>query len=243
MHPYVSGVIQKITQAVETQAEKLEQISQRLVGSVERGGILHVLGSGHSHMIAEELFFRAGGPLFVSPILDPGLMLHNGANKSTRLERLTGYAEAILEDVDFRGHDVFLVVSNSGRNALPIEAVYYAKERGVFTVSISSFAHSRSVDSRHPSGKRLFEITDIALDNCGEIGDAQMALDGLDERYGATSSAVGIVLVQTLISMTIEALVEKGVKPPLMRSANLDGADEQNQKHIQKYLERIPLLR
>lgn len=243
MHSYASGVIQKITRAIETQEGKLEQIAKRLAASVEHGGVLHVFGSGHSHMIAEEIFYRAGGPVFVSPILDPGLMLHGGVKKSTRLERLPGYAKAILEDVDFCEHDIFLVISNSGRNIVPVEAAYYVKEKGLFTVSISSFAHSESVHSRHPSGKKLFEITDVALDNCGEVGDAQLEIEGLDERYGATSSVVGIVLVQTLISMTIEMLVRKGVTPPLIRSANLDGSDEQNKKHMQKYLSRIPLLR
>lgn len=243
MHPYANGVIQKITQAVNTQQEKLNLVSQRLAEGVANEGILHVLGSGHSHMIAEELFYRAGGPVFINPILDTGLMLHNGTKKSTRLERLPGYARAILEDVDFREHDSFLVISNSGRNFVPIDAAYYAKEKGIFTLSLSSFAHSQSMESRHTSGKKLYEITDIALDNCGEIGDAQMEIEGLDERYGPTSSAVGIVLVQTLISMTIEALVEKGVNPSLIRSANLDGSDEQNQEHMQKYINRIPLLR
>ncbi|GGE16090.1 hypothetical protein GCM10011571_17150 [Marinithermofilum abyssi] len=243
MHPYVSGVIQKIERAVETQMDKLEIAAQRLVKGVEQGGVLHVLGCGHSHMIAEEIFFRAGGSFFVNPILDPGLMLHNGVIKSTRLERLTGYVEAILEDVDFRENDLFFIVSNSGRNVVPIDAALYAKERKVYTLSISSFAHSKSVSSRHPSGKRLFEITDLALDNCGEIGDAQLEIPGLNERYGATSSVVGIVLVQTLMSMAIENMVEKGIKPPLIRSANLDGTDDQNRRNMQKYQKRIPLLR
>lgn len=243
MHLYANGVIQKIMQSISTQTEKLDQSSRYLASSVEQGGVLHVLGSGHSHMIAEEMFYRAGGPVFVNPILDTGLMLHDGTSKSTRLERLSGYAETIMEDINFRKKDVILIVSNSGRNILPVEAALYAKEMGVFTLSISSFAHSHAVESRHPSGSRLSEITDIALDNCGEVGDALLKIEGLGERYGPTSSAVGIVLVQTLLSMTIENLVTNGVNPPLMRSANLDGSDEINREIIQKYVERIPLLK
>lgn len=170
-------------------------------------------------------------------------MLHNGPSKSTRIERLSGYAEAILEDVNFAKEDIFLIISNSGRNVLPIEAAYYAKEKGVLTISISSFSHSKSVESRHPSGKRLYELTDYSLDNYGEVGDAQLSLEGIETKYGPTSSVVGIVLIQTLISMTIEKLVENGVKPPLLQSANLDDSDKRNQCVIKEYSNRIPLLR
>lgn len=243
MHPYVDGVVKKINQSVNEQSEKLENAAAKLADRVEQGGILHVLGSGHSHMMAEEIFYRAGGPVFVNPILDPGIMLHNGALKSSYIERLSGYAEAILADLDLREHDVFLAVSNSGRNHLPIEAANYMQEKGMLTLSISSFAHSKSVQSRHSSGKRLFELTDISFDNYGEIGDASLTLPDSDERYGPTSSAVGIVLLQTLISMTIEELAERGTNPPLFRSANLDGSEERNRALIEHYRKRVPLLR
>lgn len=243
MHRYADGIINKINQSMNSQMEKLCEGATKLADCVEKGGVLHVLGSGHSHMIAEEIFYRAGGPLFVNPVLDPGLMLHNGALKSTRMERLPGYANTILADLNLSDHDIFLVVSNSGRNILPLEATYYMLELGIFTISISSFAHSKSVQSRHSSGKRLFELTDIALDNHGEIGDAFLTHPNISERYGPTSSVVGIVLVQTLISMTIEELAKRNVNPPLMKSANLDDSDEQNRVSIKKYMDRIPMLR
>jgi len=243
MHPYVSSVVEKITQSIETQEETLQEVSYLLANRVENEGILHVLGSGHSHMIAEEIFYRAGGPLFVNPILEPGLMLHNGPIKSTRIERLPGYANAVLKDIEFNENDAFLIISNSGRNVLPIETALFARDRNLLTLSITSLAHSKSVESRHSSGKRLFEITDYVLDNYGEVGDASIHMKNPSISYGPTSSAVGIVLVQTLISMVIESLVEKGIQPPLLQSANLDHTDSKNEKVVQKYIDRIPLLR
>lgn len=243
MHPYVKGTIDKIIQATEKQEDKLIELSKILTETVKNNGVLHVLGTGHSHMISEEIFYRAGGPLFVNPILEPNLMLHEDPVKSTRLERLPGYASAILEDVDFNSNDVFLIISNSGRNPVPVEAALYAMERDVFTVSLSSFAHSESVESRHESGKKLMEITDMALDNYGEIGDALLELEDYGTMYGATSSAVGVVLVQTLISLTIERLASEGIEPPLMRSANLDDSDETNIELVAKYKDRINLLK
>lgn len=129
MHPYVRGTIEKITLATEEQEEKLIELSEILANCVKNEGILHVLGTGHSHMISEELFYRAGGPLFVNPILEPGLMLHENPMKSTRLERLPGFATAILDGIEFNPNDVFLIISNSGRNPVPVEAAYYAMER------------------------------------------------------------------------------------------------------------------
>lgn len=243
MHPYVKGTIEKITQATEEQEDKLIELSKILANCVKNDGVLHVLGTGHSHMISEELFYRAGGALFVNPILEPNLMLHESPVKSTRLERLPGYATAILDGVEFKPNDVFLIISNSGRNSVPVEAAYYAKERGIFTVSITSLAHSRSVESRHESGKMLYEITDLTLDNYGEIGDTLLQLDDFGDRYGATSSAVGVVLVQTLMSMTIERLASEGIRPPLMSSANLDHVDEANIALVEKYKDRIGLLK
>lgn len=243
MHPYVKGTIDKIIQATEEQEEKLIELSKVLSNCVKNDGVLHVLGTGHSHMIAEEIFYRAGGPVFVNPILEPNLMLHEGPLKSTRLERLPGYATAILEGVELNPQDVFLIISNSGRNPVPVEAAYYALGKKIFTFSITSFAHSQSVESRHESGKKLYEITDIALDNYGEIGDALLELDEYGDKYGATSSTVGIVLIQTLISMTIERLASEGIKPPLMKSANLDHVDEQNIELVEKYKNKISLLK
>lgn len=243
MHSYVEGVIKKIELATTNQQDKLEEVSSILAEKVEKGGILHILGTGHSHMIAEEVFYRAGGAAFINPILDTGLMLHDGTEKSTRIERLPGYAEVILKDVDLQSKDMFLIVSNSGRNIVPIEATNYANKKGLFTVSLTSIKHSQSVESRHKSGKRIFELTDITLDNYGEVGDASLKLKDIEDSYGPTSSAVGIVLVQTLISMTIEKLADNTTELPLFRSANLDNSAEHNEKIIKKYLKRIPNLR
>lgn len=243
MHAYVKEVIKKIEESTNEQEEKLEDLAQKISESVKKGGIIHILGTGHSHMIAEEIFYRAGGVLFVNPILESNLMLHEDPVKSTHLERLSGYAEAILEDEEIQEKDTFIIISNSGRNPVPIEAALYAKEQGASTVSITSLDHSKTVDSRHESGKNLYEVTDFILDNYGESGDAVLELEDYDARYGPTSSVIGIVLVQTLISMIIESLAEEGIEAPLMTSANLDSGDQKNAELIKEYKDRISLLK
>lgn len=215
-------------------------MAKEISKSVEQGGIIHILGTGHSHMIAEEVFYRAGGVLFINPILES---LHEDPVKSTRIERIPAYADAILDGIDMREEDTFIVISNSGRNAVPIEAALYAKNKNLRTVSITSLGHSQTVASRHESGKKLYELTDYVLDNYGEAGDAVLELEASGAKYGPTSSAVGIVLIQTLVSLIIENLAKNGINPPLMESANLDTGDSKNTELIQKFKERIPLLK
>ena len=110
-----------------------------------------------------------------------------------RAERLPGYARVLLDSYPITSHDVLLIVSNSGRNALPVEMAIEARERGIATIAITSLEHSRAVGARHASGLRLFEACDVVIDNCGVAGDAALELDGIGEpvRVGPTSTRSG----------------------------------------------------
>lgn len=243
LHPYVQGVIQKMERAVREQWATLQSTASRLANSVGSGGVIHVLGTGHSHIVAEEMFARAGGPLFVNPILDDSLMLHSGGGMSTRTERLPGYAAVVLDGHDLRPYDLMLVVSNSGRNAVPVEAALYAHERSLHTLAITSVAHSSSVDSRHPSGKKLMDVVDTVLDNFGVPGDAQLQLDSTDAMYGPSSTIVGCTLGQVLLSLTIEELDRRGTAPEVLLSANLDATVEGSSARRDAYRDRVRALR
>ena len=113
---YVTEILQK---TIDTQEEALEQAAEAVCESCLEGGRFYVFGSGHSHMIAEELYIRAGGLAYVKAILPPELMLHEMPNKSTWLERLGGYAEAMIKLHKVGEKDTILIISNSGRNIVP----------------------------------------------------------------------------------------------------------------------------
>lgn len=243
LHPYVTGVILKMERAVREQWGKLESTASRLADSVENSGVIHVLGTGHSHIVAEEMFARAGGPLFVNPILDDSLMLHSGGGMSTRTERLPGYAGVVLDGHDLRADDLMLVVSNSGRNAVPVEAALYARERGLHTVAITSVAHSSAVDSRHPSGEKLMDVVDTVLDNFGVPGDGQLRLESTGAMYGPSSTVIGCTLGQVLLSLTIEELDGRGTAPEVLLSANLDAMTTGSSDRRAAYRDRIRALR
>ncbi|WP_236082189.1 sugar isomerase domain-containing protein [Acidipropionibacterium jensenii] len=158
--------------------------SRLICDTLSAGGRWWVFGTGHSHMIAEEFYGRAGGLTDIHPILEPALMLHESLTKSTLLERRAGLADDLLEVHGLTRGDVIVIASNSGRNAVPVEMAEGAQQRGVAVIAITSMAHSRSVTSRAPSGKKLFELADVVIDNCGTPGDA--AVDGEQGGVGAT---------------------------------------------------------
>ena len=155
---HVQDILNKVT---DSQSEALEKAANFVSESCLNGGRFYVFGSGHSHMIAEEIYIRAGGLAYVRAILPPELMLHEMPNKSTWLERLDGYAEAMLNLYKVSAEDTILIISNSGRNAVPVEMALGAKQIGCKVIAMTSMQHSASITSRHKSGKKLYEIADV----------------------------------------------------------------------------------
>ena len=177
MEIYFSKVKQVLTDIETTQKEAMHKAADICTEALFQGRRLFFFGTGHSHMLAEEPFYRAGGLKNITPILETGLMLHEGEVKSTALERLEGYADILLEHHGVSENDVLFVISNSGVNAVPVEMALGAKRIGAKVIALTSLKHSRQMHPRHSSGKKLFEIADLVLDNCGVYGDAAVELD------------------------------------------------------------------
>lgn len=232
---YGEYLTKHLEKAVLNQQENIMKAAQLVKQSILAGGRFYVFGSGHSHMIAEELYNRAGGLALIKAILEPSLMLHEEPNKSTYLERLDGYASVLLTLKEVGSKDTIMIVSNSGRNAVIVEMALKARELGASVIAMTSMQHSSQVSSRHSSGKRLFEAADVILDNGAEMGDAAFQVKGLETPTGPTSSFAGIALAQTLLVAVLHELVEAGVEPPVFRSSNLDGADQYNDRLFKTY--------
>ena len=232
---YFAHVQSKLEEVLEHELPNIEKAADFVVESCKQGGKFYVFGTGHSHMIAEELYLRAGGLALVHGILPGEMMLHQMPNKSTYLERIEGYAKAMVELYRLDEKDTIMVISNSGRNAVPVEMCIEAKKVGAKVIAMTNMKHSVSCESRHSSGKKMYELADVAIDNCGDIGDASFPIEGLDTCIGPTSDAVGITIAQALVCEVVDKLVKEGIEPPIFKSSNVDGGDEHNHEMFEKY--------
>lgn len=221
---YRDIVVATLDRLVGDQVEVLDQVCAAFVAALAADRMVFVAGSGHSHMLAEEAFYRAGGIAAAQAILDPDLMLHNGATRSTLLEREEGRAQKVLDRYPVGPGDVVVIASNSGRNSYPIELAMLAKARGAVTVALTSLAHSRATTSRHSSGKRLFEVTDHVIDNCGPDGDSTLAIPGRDVRMGPISTIAGAFVLNALLAEAVAALAARKINVDVYQSANSQGA-------------------
>jgi len=218
----------------DTQISTVVQAAQKIADSLAVGGILHVFGSGHSALIGKEVTHRAGGLVPINLIPDPSEGI---------AERVEGYGKVLLETYEkkygLKAGEVIIVVSTSGRNSVPIEVALEAKSRGLYTIAITSVEYSRQLPSRHSSGKRLFEVVDLVMDNCVPPGDAILEIEGLGQRAGASSTLAGALLINMVVLRVIEELLKRGQAPPILKSQNLEGADEFNQKLLENYKGRL----
>lgn len=239
MLPYIDTLRAMLLEAGAKNADTIQQLAEIIAESIAGGGILHVFGTGHGHMLAEELFYRAGGLVPVNAILDSTLMLHESALSSSQAERLPDYAEIVLSRYRVEPGETIIIASNSGRNSVPIEMAMAAKAKGLHVAALTSLAHANAQSSRHPSGKRLHELADYILDNCGAVGDAALTIDGVSEPIAPTSTAVGVALLHSVVCAVVESLAQQGVEPPIFTSANVGSSDERNRQLLERYRARL----
>lgn len=222
---YVRIVEEQTRRVATTQRAAIELAGQWLAEALARRRFLFAFGTGHSHMIAEEVFYRAGGLVRAIPILEEPLMLHEHAVDSSWKEREAGYAERILARYPVAAGDVVIIASNGGRNAVPIEMALEVRARGAKAVAITNREQTLAWPSRHPSGQRLADVADVVIDNCGVDGDATLQIPGLPTAVGSTSSITGIFIVNLIVLAAMERAAAAGTPPEVFVSSNTSGDD------------------
>jgi uncharacterized phosphosugar-binding protein len=230
---YIAKVKEILTTVILTQKEGLNQVAECCTNAILANKQLFFFGTGHSHMLAEEAFYRAGGLMNITPILETGLMLHEGGTKSTKLERMEGYAAILIEEYKVGKDDVIFIISNSGLNAVPVEMALGAKQLGATVIAITNLQQSQQAKPRHASGKKLYEIADIVLDNCGLVGDASVYMDSLKLYVGPTSTVIGAFMINSIVVQVVENCINKGYAPQVYVSANLEEGDDHNAKLLE----------
>ncbi len=219
--------------------DSIEKSADLLTETITSGKRLYLFGTGHSHMLAEELFYRAGGLVNVQPVLVEPLMLHISASESTIAERVEGYADKIFNDYGMRPGDSIIIISNSGRNGVIVDMALLCKEKGLNVIALTNLEHTYAGASRHKSGKRLCEIADIVLNNFGCVGDACISVNGVEGKICPTSTVTGALILNSIVAQAVENCVNKGFLPEHFASSNVDGGDEINNRLIEKYKKEL----
>lgn len=239
--PVVDLVVERLSQLSESHASTIQAAADTFAAHILRGNLIHVFGAGHSHMLAEEVFFRAGGLLSFNPLLDPALMLQS-AIAAGDLERVVDYAPILLGKYPIANTDAILVISYSGINPVPVEVARICKSRGMKVVALTSVSASQGSPARHSSGQRLYDIADIVLDNSGPVGDASLQVPGLDTAVCGLSTIIGATILQSVVYETVRRLHAAGYAPPVLRSLNTHADASVNQEVLKDYRFRLQHL-
>ncbi len=233
----------KIIEKIETEgAASIEKAAATVSQTIIDGKRIYLFGTGHSHMLAEELFYRAGGLVNIQPILVEPLMLHISASESTLAERVEGYAEKIFAEYGMSEGDTVVIISNSGRNGVIVDMALLCKEKGLNVIALTNLEHTYSGASRHKSGKRLCEIADTVLDNFGCVGDACVNVDGVEGKICPTSTVTGALILNAIVAQAVDNCAKKGFVPEHFASSNVDGGDEINNALVNKYKKELKHL-
>ena len=231
----ITDILKKIT---NTQSDKLSKASKLVSEVIKNDGIIYIFGCGHSHLIALDCFYRAGGLANVSAMLDTDLMLHNGAAKSSKIEKMSGIAEAVFERYCITENDLLIVVSTSGKNAVPVEMAQVASQNNIKNIAVVSSAYF--ADKK--DSPMLYEYADIYIDNCVPHGDAVIDIAGTETKMGSVSTAASSFILQTILMEGADIAGNNGAKLPVYMSGNVEGGAVYNKSLIEAYLPRIKHL-
>ncbi|WP_333773615.1 SIS domain-containing protein [Streptomyces sp. IBSBF 3136] len=232
------GLLQRVR---EEEAEAITAAGTLLADTVAAGGRLFAFGAGHSSLAAQDVVYRAGGLALMNLLAVPGVVGVDvtPATLGSALERVDGLASAVLDSSPLRAGDALVIISLSGRNALPVEMALNARALGIRVIGVTSVAYATETSSRHSSGTFLRDHCDIVLDSKIAVGDAELTLDTIPAPFAPASTVVTTALMQAVMATTAATLADRGIEPPLLRSGNVDGGHDWNGRVMTQYGDRI----
>jgi uncharacterized phosphosugar-binding protein len=238
---FIKSISDHIRLIVEEETPQIRKAAAWIADSIAEDKLLHLFGCGHSHILVEDVFYRAGGLVPVNALFESSIMLHEGAVKSSRIEQMEGYARHILDNYIVYPDEIMIIISNSGINGLPVDMALEAKARGLKVVALTSSAYFND-ESRHSSGKKLCDIADLVIDNHLPHGDALVEVPSLKMSIVSGSTIIGSLILNMLVTMIIENLLDRGIVPPIYTSGNVSEGHERNKRFIELYRRRIKNL-
>lgn len=238
---YIDVTIELLRKVKDEELPAIEAAAADIAAAITSGARVFAFGCSHSSLAVQDLVYRAGGLMLVNPLFAPGLASVDirPVTLGSALEKLPGLAGTVLEHSPARRGDVLIIVSVSGRNAVPIEMAQLAREKGMLVVGVTSRPCTEAVESRHASGHKLKDVCDHVLDSKVSPGDAELDAPGLPQRFGPASNVVNVAILHSLVAAVVERLSAREATPPVFMSANADGGHEWNDKLLAEHADRI----
>ncbi|MET7935968.1 SIS domain-containing protein [Streptomyces sp. NPDC005322] len=238
---FFDAAIGLLRRARDEEAERIASAGRLIADTVVADGRLFAFGAGHSALPAQDVVYRAGGLALMNLLPVPGVVGVDvmPATLGSALERVDGLATAVVESSPLRAGDLLVIISLSGRNALPVEMAMSARDRGVTVIGVTSVGYATGTTSRHSSGGFLKDHCDLVLDTKIAIGDAELTAKGIGAPFAPASTVVTCALMQAMVAAGVTELAQRGVEPPMLRSGNVDGGHEWNARVMSEYGDRI----
>ena len=238
---FFDAAIDLLQQVKDGERESVAAAGALLAGAVADGGRIFAFGAGHSSLPAQDVVYRAGGLAVMNLLAVPGVVGIDvrPATLGSALERVDGLAGAVLDSSHAEPGDVLIVISLSGRNALPVEMAMNARALGLTVIGVTSVAYAEGTRSRHTTGTFLKDHCDIVIDSRIPVGDAELTAEGVPAPFAPASTVVTSALMQAVVATAAEELVRRGIEPPLLRSGNVDGGHDWNAQVMERYADRI----
>lgn len=213
----------------ETQMENIRKAAEVMADSIEAGRWVHTFGCGHATIPIEEMYPRIGGFVGFHPMIELPLTFFTritgemGVHQFLFLERVEGYGVEIMKGYNFDKRDTMWLFSHSGINNVNIDIAVESKKRGMKVIAFGSAAEAKGKQSRHSSGKTIFEIADLVVDTCAPLGDSSVPLKNHRDKVGPVSTMAFVTCVWMTVTTVAEILADRGVKLFIHPSHNVPG--------------------
>lgn len=240
---YFETINEIVAKIEKTQGENIIKAANILADTTQKGGIIYGFGTGHSHLVVDDAFWRAATPANYCAILEPSATGNQEITKSYYVENTYDIGKMIVDYHRITPNDCMIIISNSGNNIAPVDAALRAKEKGIPTIGITAVEYSDYLKCKHRDGVKLKDVVDVVLDNCSLIGDAAVDIENFKMKVGSTSTIPNVYLQNAILTQMVDILVKRGFEPDVYYNGHMAFMDEDcadhNDKLVDKYFYRI----
>lgn len=240
---YFETINEIVAKIEKSQGENIIKAANILADTTQKGGIIYGFGTGHSHLVVDDAFWRAATPANYCAILEPSATGNQEITKSYYVENTYDIGKMIVDYHRITPNDCMIIISNSGNNIAPVDAALRAKEKGIPTIGITAVEYSDYLKCKHRDGVKLKDVVDVVLDNCSLIGDAAVDIENFKMKVGSTSTIPNVYLQNAILTQMVDILVKRGFEPDVYYNGHMafmdEGCADHNDKLVDKYFYRI----